>query len=405
MRYHARDMARRARAAGAAPSRCSARRRRRSRRPSNAARGRFTRLALPDRATRAAAAARSRSSTSRASARAPTASLLGAAAPRDRRHARGAEQAILFLNRRGFAPIVRCRELRRRRALPHCSVSLTFHRGRGAPASATTAATHEPAPDALRPVPVGEARARSGLGTERVEAVVARALPGRARRAARPRHRGSGGGGARAACLDRVRAGEVDILVGTQMVTKGHDFPGVTLVGVLQRRRGAVAARLPRGGADVPAARAGRRARGARRLGRGACIVQTYNPEHIAVDLARARTTTTASRERARGAARSRLSAVLADGRPAAGRVEGGGRERRGDRRRRPRRGRRGARGSGSGGPRRRPSRGSGGASVTRSGCPATTARRSWPRRARGRGSSSGATRGSSSTWTRRASL
>ena len=77
---------------------------------------------------------------------------------------------------------------------------------------------------------------RLGIGTERVEAIVRERFPDGARRAPGSRHRrrASGGGSGLDAILARMHAGEIDILVGTQMVTKGHDFPGVTLVGVLK---------------------------------------------------------------------------------------------------------------------------------------------------------------------------
>ena len=90
------------------------------------------------------------------------------------------------------------------------------------------------------------------------------AFPDGARRAARSRRRERQGRSRRSST--RVRAREVDILVGTQMVTKGHDLPHVTLVGVINADAALSHPGLSRGRARVPAPRAGRRARGPRRL-------------------------------------------------------------------------------------------------------------------------------------------
>ncbi len=140
----------------------------------------------------------------------------------------GGHQAVLFLNRRGFAPSVRCKSCEHVQRCPACSVSLTEHRRAGS----------------LRchycdfAQPIGTAcqhcgsleLATLGLGTEKLEDTIATAFP-RARIARLDRDVASGRGVE--AVLDRVRRREVDVLVGTQMVTKGHDLPGVSLVGVL----------------------------------------------------------------------------------------------------------------------------------------------------------------------------
>jgi primosomal protein N' (replication factor Y) len=138
------------------------------------------------------------------------------------------EQAVLFLNRRGFAPTLRCKACSTVASCPACSVALTEHRRAGmlrchycdfaTPLGAACAACG--APD-LEPL---------GLGTEKLEASLQAVFPS-ARIARLDRDVASGSGVEEV--LDRVRRGEVDVLVGTQMVTKGHDLPGVTLVGVL----------------------------------------------------------------------------------------------------------------------------------------------------------------------------
>jgi primosomal protein N' (replication factor Y) (superfamily II helicase) len=194
------------------------------------------------------------------------------------------EQVILFLNRRGFSTVVLCRACGHVVRCGNCSVSMTYHRGLGRLvchycASTTSVPSRCPACQAPK-------LERLGMGTERVEAVVRERFPdARVARLDRdtagargPESEGRGLHGV----LRRMQAGEIDILVGTQMVTKGHDFAGVTLVGVLQPDQGM---HLP----DFRAAErtfqlieqvAGRAGRGDRP---GRVVVQTYNPDHAAI--------------------------------------------------------------------------------------------------------------------------
>jgi primosomal protein N' (replication factor Y) len=121
---------------------------------------------------------------------------------------------------------------------------------------------------------------RLGVGTERVEAVVRERFPDA--RVARLDRDTAEGGRALEGVLQRMRDGAIDVLVGTQMVTKGHDFAGVTLVGVLQ----------PDQGMHLPDFRAAERTfqlleqvagRAGRGDGPGRVIVQTYTPDHPAI--------------------------------------------------------------------------------------------------------------------------
>jgi primosomal protein N' (replication factor Y) len=138
------------------------------------------------------------------------------------------DQAVLFLNRRGFSPTLRCKSCSTGATCPACSVALTEHRRAGllrchycdfaTPIGAACGACGGPD---LEPL---------GLGTEKLEATLESVFPS-ARIARLDRDVASGAGVEEV--LERVRKREVDILVGTQMVTKGHDLPGVTLVGVL----------------------------------------------------------------------------------------------------------------------------------------------------------------------------
>ena len=137
-------------------------------------------------------------------------------------------QAILFLNRRGFSPSVRCRSCEHVQTCPACSVSLTEHRRAGA-LRCHYCDYAQPAGTACQKCGSLELELL-GLGTEKLEATLAASFPA-ARLARLDRDVASGSGVE--SVLDRVRRREVDILVGTQMVTKGHDLPGVTLVGVI----------------------------------------------------------------------------------------------------------------------------------------------------------------------------
>jgi len=191
------------------------------------------------------------------------------------------QQAILFLNRRGFAPSLVCEACGEISHCPNCAVALTLH--------------HKPRErlichycEFVCPVPKQCGACASnrlwheGVGTEGIESSLSKAFPD-ARIARLDRDVASGNKGEKV--LDRVRRGEVDILVGTQMVTKGHDLPNVTLVGVLNAD---AALSLP----DYQAAErtfqllvqvAGRSGRGDQP---GRVLVQTYNPEHPAIAFA-----------------------------------------------------------------------------------------------------------------------
>ena len=190
------------------------------------------------------------------------------------------EQSILFLNRRGFSPLVLCRACGHVLRCSQCAVSMTYHQARAVLACHYCGLSLPP--PSLCPACNRPKLERLGAGTERVETLVREHFP--AARVARL-DRDSAGGGSGAVLeqvLARVQRREVDILVGTQMVTKGHDFEGVTLVGVM----------LPDQGMHMPDFRAaertfqlleqvsGRAGRGARP---GRVIVQTYTPDHPAV--------------------------------------------------------------------------------------------------------------------------
>jgi len=138
-------------------------------------------------------------------------------------------QALLFINRRGFATFLICAECGHVLSCPNCSVTLTYHR-RKERHSCHYCDYSIPAPS-LCPSCQSPAIALLGRGTQRVEEEVKALFPqARVSRMDRDTTRGRGG---HDRVLRGVEDGSIDILIGTQMIAKGHDFPGVTLVGVV----------------------------------------------------------------------------------------------------------------------------------------------------------------------------
>ena len=192
------------------------------------------------------------------------------------------EQSLIFLNRRGYANFMLCRDCGQTAQCRHCQVSLTLHRsenkllchycGYTVSSKSVCASCQSMSLTAI------------GAGTERLEHELQELLPG-----------------ARIARLDRdtcrkrtdyirilraVHKGEIDILLGTQMITKGHHFPNVTLVGIV----------LADTGLGLPDFRAGERtfqliSQVTGRAGRGErpgrVIIQTFQPGHYSIEMAR----------------------------------------------------------------------------------------------------------------------
>jgi len=188
------------------------------------------------------------------------------------------EQTILLLNRRGYSAFLQCRECGFVESCPNCSVSLTYHRG------TRRLICHHCRHEAEAPERCARCHAADlsyrGLGTEQVERVVAETFP--EARLARMDVDTTSGKWAHHDILTRVRDGEVDVLLGTQMIAKGLDFPNVTLVGVINAD---VGIHLPDFRASERtfqllsqvAGRAGRGPKG------GEVLIQTRMPEHYAV--------------------------------------------------------------------------------------------------------------------------
>lgn len=190
------------------------------------------------------------------------------------------EQTILFINRRGYAGFISCRSCGEAIKCPHCDVSLTFHR----PDRLVChyCGYEEKMPDKC-PKCASPYIGTFGLGTEKVEEIVKKDFP--TARVLRMDGDTTTGKNGHEAILECFKNGEADILIGTQMIVKGHDFEKVSLVGIL-------AADLSLFLGDFRAAEttyellvqaAGRAGRGRYR---GKVVIQTYNPDHYVIQAA-----------------------------------------------------------------------------------------------------------------------
>jgi primosomal protein N' (replication factor Y) len=187
-------------------------------------------------------------------------------------------QALLFINRRGYHSFLNCQICGNVLSCPDCSVSLTFHL-RDRSLRCHYCGNYSRAPDAC-PACQGLGLQGQGFGTERLAAALAKVLPqARIERMDSDTSRRKGN---RNRILNALGRGEIDILVGTQMITKGFDFPGVTLVGVV----------LADLSLNIPDFRSAERTfqlltQAAGRAGRGAepgrVVIQTYAPHHYSI--------------------------------------------------------------------------------------------------------------------------
>ncbi len=140
----------------------------------------------------------------------------------------GGGKAILFLNRRGFSTVLVCGGCGELLSCPNCSVSLTYHK-RGNSIKCHYCGIDEKFENACRKC--GSELRSMGMGTQTVEDEARKILPSAT--VARMDSDSSGGKASMIELYGRLEKGKIDVLVGTQMVAKGHDLPGVTLVGVI----------------------------------------------------------------------------------------------------------------------------------------------------------------------------
>lgn len=195
-------------------------------------------------------------------------------------------QSILFLNRRGYHHYIACSKCGTAITCPNCSVSMTYHTKRDSFTEGEMichfCGTRRPLPNAC-PECGNERLLRQGYGTQRVEEELTHLLPDA--KILRMDTDTTTEKSAYDDMLGSFRRGESDILLGTQMVTKGHDFPRVTLVGVL----------MADSSLYLDDYRAGERTfslltqvigRAGRQSANGKAIIQTVNPDHDIIRLA-----------------------------------------------------------------------------------------------------------------------
>ena len=197
-------------------------------------------------------------------------------------------QSVLFINRRGYNNFVSCRMCGTTITCPHCSVAMTYHVKKNSYSEGELVChwcgTRKPLPK-ICPECGGEHLVRMGYGTQRIEEELGALMEGTGARILRMDTDTTGSKFSYDNMLGSFRRREEDILLGTQMVTKGHDFPGVTLVGVLladaslylddyraSERTFAMLTQV-----------IGRAGRGEKE---GMAVIQTNNPDHEVIQLA-----------------------------------------------------------------------------------------------------------------------
>jgi len=190
-------------------------------------------------------------------------------------HLQAGGQVLVFLNRRGFAPALLCHDCGWVAGCPRCDARVTLHQQAGL--LRCHHCGHQRRVDTRCADCGGAGLIATGAGTERMEQVLAEQFPGHeVLRIDRDTTRNKG---ALQSALETARAGAARILVGTQMLAKGHHFPAVTLVAILDADQGLFGAdfRSSERMAQLIIQVAGRAGRGAQA---GEVIIQTHQPEH-----------------------------------------------------------------------------------------------------------------------------
>ncbi|MSS63054.1 replication restart helicase PriA [Velocimicrobium porci] len=187
------------------------------------------------------------------------------------------KQIILFINRRGYAGFVSCRSCGYVIKCPHCDISLTYHKDGNLKCHycGYEVAMLQQCPSCGSPY-----IAAFGTGTQKIEAMVLKEFPGaRVLRMDTDTTKGKDG---HEKILSAFANHEADILIGTQMIVKGHDFPEVTLVGILAADLSLYAGnyRSAERTFQLLLQASGRAGRG---TDSGEVVIQTYNPEHYSI--------------------------------------------------------------------------------------------------------------------------
>lgn len=191
------------------------------------------------------------------------------------KHVADGGQVLLFINRRGYAPALLCRDCGWAAICTACDARMTWHKQHGSLLCHHCGARQR-VPEACPSCGASELRP-AGHGTERIEEALQAMLP--QARIARADSDVMQRAGAWHALREQVLAGEVDVLVGTQMLAKGHDFPGITLVGIVSVDQALFSAdiRATERMGQLVTQVAGRAGRGTRA---GTVLLQTHVPDH-----------------------------------------------------------------------------------------------------------------------------
>lgn len=191
------------------------------------------------------------------------------------RHLEAKGQVLLFLNRRGYAPVLMCHDCGWQAACPSCDANLTYHQAWNELRCHHCGYSEKKPP--VCPDCQSKEFVRVGQGTERLEQTIGSWFPDKTLvRIDRDTTRLKGALGKK---IEQARSGEADILIGTQMLAKGHHFPNVTLVGLLDLDQGlfSVDYRAAERMAQLIVQVAGRAGRAERK---GEVMIQTHHPEH-----------------------------------------------------------------------------------------------------------------------------
>lgn len=190
------------------------------------------------------------------------------------------QQIMLFINRRGYAGFISCRNCGHVVKCPHCDVSLTSHRGGKL---VCHYCGHEEQELALCPECGSKHIGGFRVGTQQIEELIKKEFPSaRVLRMDMDTTKEKDG---HEKILEQFASEEADILVGTQMIVKGHDFPNVTLVGILAADMSLYADDYRAGERtfQLLTQAAGRAGRGSEK---GEVVIQTYSPEHYSIETA-----------------------------------------------------------------------------------------------------------------------
>lgn len=190
------------------------------------------------------------------------------------------EQVMLFMNRRGYAPFVSCRKCGEALRCPHCDVSLNLHKNGSLQCHYCGYQSVMPK---ICPNCKSKYLAAFGTGTEKLESICRSVFPKAG--ILRMDRDSTGRKGKYEEILKAFSEGEADILLGTQMIVKGHDFPNVTLVGIIAVDQILLESDFQAGewAYQLITQVSGRAGRGERE---GEVIVQSYQPEHPLLELA-----------------------------------------------------------------------------------------------------------------------